>query len=234
VPILEIPTQYFCPDGKFSYTLEVEGFNIISYVWTNPAGQIVSTTDTVVNMNLVGTYSVTVTANNGCSYTATFEAKYYDVPVIQNMIASGNTYTIIATGSQPILYSIDGINWQATNVFYNLPTGITTFYVKYVEGKCIVKQDGVILDIKNAITPNGDGMNDRWIVRNLHVFGKKMTNVKVFDRYQYLIFEQNTNTQIIWDGTISGRPIPTSSYWYVITLPDGRTFTGWILVKNNN
>ncbi|MEG0761105.1 T9SS type B sorting domain-containing protein [Chryseobacterium sp.] len=234
VPIFEIPTQYFCPDGKFSYTLEVEGFNIISYVWTNPTGQIVSTTDTVVNMNLVGTYSVTVTADNGCSYTATFEAKYYDVPVIQNMIASGNTYTIIATGSQPILYSIDGINWQATNVFYNLPTGITTFYVKYVEGKCIVKQDGVILDIKNAITPNGDGQNDKWIIRNLHVFGTKMTNVKVFDRYQYLIFEQNTNTQIIWDGTIAGRPIPTSSYWYVITLPDGRTFTGWVLVKNNN
>ncbi|WP_435523571.1 hypothetical protein [Chryseobacterium indoltheticum] len=27
--------------------------------------------------------------------------------------------------------------------------------------------------------------------------------------------------------------MPTSSYWYVITLPDGRTFTGWVLVKNN-
>ncbi|MBW7674850.1 T9SS type B sorting domain-containing protein [Chryseobacterium chendengshani] len=234
VPIFEIPTQYFCPDGTFTYTLKVEGHTIISYVWTNPSGQVVSTTDTVTGMNVVGTYSVTVTSNNGCSYTAIFEAKYYDVPVIQQMVASGNTYTITATGSQPIVYSIDGITWQSSNVFYNLPTGIITFYVKYVEGKCIVKQDGVILDIKNAITPNGDGANDKWIIRNLHVFGTKMTNVKVFDRYQYLIFEQNTNTQIIWDGTISGRPIPTSSYWYVITLPDGRTFTGWILVKNTN
>ncbi|MFY7814752.1 MAG: hypothetical protein ACOVRK_06100 [Chryseobacterium taeanense] len=33
---------------------------------------------------------------------------------------------------------------------------------------------------------------------------------------------------------MKGRAIPTSSYWYVITLPDGRTFTGWILVKNNS
>jgi gliding motility-associated-like protein len=234
VPIFEIPTQYFCPDGTFTYTLKVEGHNIVSYVWINPSGQVVSTTDTITGMNVVGTYSVTVTSDNGCSYTATFEAKYYDVPVIQQMVASGSTYTITATGSQPIVYSIDGITWQSSNVFYNLPTGIITFYVKYVEGKCIVKQEGVILDIKNAITPNGDGANDQWIIRNLHVFGTKMTNVKVFDRYQYLIFEQNTNTQIIWDGTISGRPIPTSSYWYVITLPDGRTFTGWILVKNND
>jgi gliding motility-associated-like protein len=234
VPIFEIPTQYFCPDGTFTYTLKVEGHTITSYVWTNPSGQVVSTSDTVSGMNAVGTYSVTVTSTNGCSYTATFEAKYFDVPVIQQMVANGSTYTVTATGSQPIVYSIDGITWQSSNIFYNLPTGITTFYVKYVEGKCIVKQEGVILDIKNAITPNGDGVNDKWIIKDLHVFGKKMTNVKVFDRYQYKIFEQDSNTQIIWDGTIAGRPIPTSSYWYVITLPDGRTFTGWVLVKNNN
>jgi len=233
-PIFDIPTQYICPDGSLDFTLHVENYTIISYVWTNPSGQVISTTDMITGVNQIGTYSVTVTADNGCSYTDTFEIKYYDVPVIQQLVADGNTYTVYATGSQPIVYSIDGINWQTSNVFYNLATGIYTFYVKYVEGKCIVKQDGVILDIKNAITPNGDGFNDKWIVRNLHVFGNRMTHVKVFDRYQSLIFEQSTNTEIVWDGTIKGRAIPTSSYWYVITLPDGRSFTGWILVKNNN
>lgn len=234
VPSFVIPTQFFCPEQSFSFTLNVEGHTIISYTWINPAGEVVSTGNTLSNAVLQGIYSVTVVSDNGCSFTATFEAKYYDVPVIQQLTANGNTFTVIATGSQPILYSIDGFNWQDSNIFYNLPTGITTFYVKYAEGKCIVKKDGVILDIKNTITPNGDGFNDKWIVKNLQVFGKEMTNVKVFDRYSYLIFEQNTNTEIVWDGTIAGRPIPTSSYWYVITLPDGRTFTGWILVKNNN
>jgi len=233
-PFFDIPTLYFCPEGSLSYTLKVEGYQIINYVWTNPAGQVISNTDTVTGITALGTYSVTVTAVNGCTYTDTFEVKYYDVPIIQQLVANGNTYTVTASGSQTILYSIDGILWQSSNVFYNLPTGITTFYVKYAEGKCIVKQDGLVLDIKNTITPNGDGVNDKWIVRDLHVFGSRMTNVKVFDRYQYLIFEQNTNTQIIWDGTIAGRPIPTASYWYVITVPDGRSFTGWILVKNNN
>jgi len=233
-PFFDIPTLYFCPNESLSYTLKVEGYQIISYVWANPSGQIISNTDTVTGITALGTYSVTVTAVNGCTYTDTFEVKHYDVPVIQQLVANGNTYTVTATGSQTILYSIDGVIWQSSNVFYNLPTGITTFYVKYAEGKCIVKQDGLVLDIKNTITPNGDGINDKWIVRDLHVFGSRMTNVKVFDRYQYLIFEQNTNTQIIWDGMIAGRPIPTASYWYVITVPDGRTFTGWILVKNNN
>jgi gliding motility-associated-like protein len=233
-PFFEIPTLYFCPDGSLTYTVKIEGSQIISYVWTNPSGQVISNTDTITGVKALGTYSLTVTATNGCTYTGTFEVKYYDVPVIQQLVANGNSYTVTATGSQTILYSIDGITWQSSNVFYNLPMGITTFYVKYAEGKCIVKQDGLVLDIKNAITPNGDGINDKWIVRDLHIFGSRMTNVKVFDRYQYLIFEQNTNTQIIWDGTIAGRPIPTSSYWYVITVPDGRVFTGWILVKNTN
>ena len=233
-PFFDIPTLYFCPDGSLSYTVKVEGYQITNYVWTNPSGQVISNTDTITGVTILGTYTLTVTATNGCTYTDTFEVKYYDVPVIQQLVANGNTYTVTATGSQTIVYSIDGITWQSSNVFYNLPMGITTFYVKYAEGKCVVKQDGLVLDIKNAITPNGDGVNDTWIVRDLHVFGSRMTNVKVYDRYQYLIFEQNTNTQIIWDGHIAGRPIPTSSYWYVITVPDGRVFTGWILVKNNN
>lgn len=232
-PYFDIPTLYICPEASLDYTVMVEGFQITSYVWTNASGQVVSTSATATGLT-VGSYTLTVTASNGCTYTDTFEVEYYDVPVITQMAATGNTYTVTATGSQPMVYSTDGSSWQSSNVFHNLPTGITTFYVKYVEGKCIVKQDGLVLDIKNAITPNGDGYNDRWIVKDLYFFGNKTTNVKVFDRYQHLVFEQNTNSQIIWDGTIGKRPLPTSTYWYVITVPDGRVFTGWILVKNTD
>lgn len=234
IPIFDIPTLYFCPEGALDYTVKIEGYTIVSYTWTGPSGQVVSTTDTITGIKVTGTYTLTVTASNGCSYTDTFEVKHYEVPVIEKLEFNGNNVTVYATGTKPIQYSIDGINWQASNMFYNLPTGITTFYIRYVGSDCIVKQQGVVLDIKNAITPNGDGMNDQWIVKNLQVFGNRMSTVKIFDRYQALIFEQSSNTQFFWDGTIKGRAIPTSSYWYVITLPDGRTFTGWILVKNNN
>nr|WP_294317288.1 T9SS type B sorting domain-containing protein [uncultured Chryseobacterium sp.] len=233
-PVFDIPTLYFCPEGTLDYKVKIEGFTITSYTWTNPAGQVISTTDTITGIKVLGTYTLTVTASNGCSYTDTFEVKYYEVPVIENLEFNGSNATVHATGTKPMLYSIDGINWQSSNMFYNLPTGITTFYVKYTGSDCIVKQQGVVLDIKNAITPNGDGMNDHWIVKNLQVFGNRLSTVKIFDRYQALIFEQKSNTEFYWDGTIKGRAIPTSSYWYVITLPDGRTFTGWILVKNNN
>ncbi|WP_312902766.1 T9SS type B sorting domain-containing protein [Chryseobacterium taichungense] len=232
-PVFDIPTLYFCPESSLDYTVNVEGYTIVSYVWTNPSGQVISTTDTITGVTVVGNYTLTVTADNGCTYTDTFEIKHYDVPVIEQLEFNGNTAVVHATGTQTILYSVDGVTWQAGNTFYNLPTGVTTFYVKYVNSDCIVKQDGVVLDIKNAITPNGDGLNDHWIVKDLQVFGNRMSTVKIYDRYQYQVFEQSSNTQFFWDGTIKGRAIPTSSYWYVITLPDGRTFTGWILVKNN-
>ena len=233
-PIFDILTQYFCPEGSLDYTAHIEGYTIVSYVWTNPAGQVISTTDTITGITTVGTYTLTVTADNGCSFTDTFEIKHFEVPVIEQIEINGNNATVHATGTRPMLYSLDGVTWQVSNIFYNLATGPYTFYVKYADSDCIVQQQSVILDIKNAITPNGDGMNDQWIVKNLYVFGGRMSNVKIFDRYQALIFEQSSNTQFLWDGTIKGRAIPTSSYWYVITLPDGRSFTGWILVKNNN
>jgi len=106
--------------------------------------------------------------------------------------------------------------------------------VRFADSDCIVKKDGLVLDITNAITPNGDGLNDHWVIKDLQVFGTKMSNLKIFDRYQMLIFEQNSNTQFYWDGMIKGRVLPTASYWYVITIPDGRTFTGWVVVKNHN
>ncbi|MCT2562191.1 T9SS type B sorting domain-containing protein [Chryseobacterium herbae] len=233
-PFFTLPTQYICPDGSLTYTANIQGYTIISYLWKDPNGNVISTTATVTGIKVIGNYSLTVTSDNGCSYTGTMELKYFDVPVIQRIDISGVNCTVFATGTKTILYSIDGMTWQASNIFYSLPKEIITFYVKYENEDCIVKREELILNITNAITPNGDGRNDTWVVKNLQIFGGKMTNVKVFDRYQALMFEQNTNTQIIWDGTIAGRAIPTATYWYVITLPDGKTYKGWLLVKNND
>ncbi|MBO9692945.1 T9SS type B sorting domain-containing protein [Chryseobacterium sp.] len=231
-PFFTLPTQYICPDGTLTYKANIKGFNIIGYVWKDPNGNIISTTATVTGIKLIGLYTLTITSDNGCSYTGNLEVKYYDVPVIQRIDINGANCTVYAVGTKVILYSIDGLNWQISNVFHNLPKEIITFYVKYEGEACIVKQQELLLDIKNTITPNGDGRNDRWIVKNLQIFGGKTTNAKIYDRYQTLIYEQNTNTQIDWDGTIAGRPVPTANYWYVVTLPTGKIFTGWLLVKN--
>lgn len=233
-PLFTLPTKYICPDGSLTYTANIPGYTILSYVWKDPNGNIISSSATVSNIKSVGIYSLTITTDNGCSYTGKLELKYYNLPVIEGININGNSCTVIATGTKTILYSIDGLTWQTSNIFNSLPKEIITFYVKYEDEECVVKREEVILLIANTITPNGDGHNDQWIVKNLQIFGNRMTNAKIFDRYQALIYEQNTNTQINWDGTIAGRPVPTATYWYVITLPTGKVFTGWLLVKDRN
>lgn len=234
-PVFDIATQYICPDGSLYYEAKVPGFNITKYVWTDPSGKVLPfNSASVYGLNLLGTYQLTVTADNGCSFTDSFEIQYFDTPQIDKLVASGNTFTVYASGTRPIVYSMDGINWQEQNVFTNLLMGVHTFYVRYVDDVCVNKLDGVILNIPNVITPNGDGFNDEWRIKNLNVFGGQATNVKIYDRFQNLVFEQNSNTEIVWDGKVRGREIPTTSYWYLITLPDGRQFTGWIVLKNRN
>lgn len=234
-PMFAIADHYFCPESAVDIKPDFSGLNIVTFEWLDPSGKVVSTTNQLLGVKISGVYKINVIAANGCTFSTTFNVKTFEVPVITDLIANGNTITVIATGSQKILYSKDGINFVESNVFPNLPFGVTTFYVKFDGSTCLpVKKDGLILDIKNAFSPNADGINDTWIINDLNVFNGKKANLKVFDRYQVKIFEEDSSTFFEWDGTYSKRVVNTGSYWYLITLPDGRTFNGWVLLKNRN
>ncbi|WP_409414968.1 T9SS type B sorting domain-containing protein [Epilithonimonas sp.] len=83
------------------------------------------------------------------------------------------------------------------------------------------------------ITPNGDGVNDTWVFKDLGVFKDTPSNLKIYDRNGRLIFEQSSTDKFIWDGKYNERTLPTSNYWYKITLPD-RILDDWILLKNRD
>ena len=234
-PIFSLPDYYFCPEASVDIKPDFSKLDIASFEWINPSGKVVSTNAELLKVNVDGIYKINVTANNGCSFSTTFKVIKYEVPVVEKLNIEGNTATVIATGSKTILYSIDGISYQNGNVFTNLPKGVTTFYLKFIDSKCeAVTKKGVILNVNNAFTPNGDGRNDTWIIDDLYVFDGQKSSLKVFDRYQKLIFQQDSNTRFEWDGRTNQRGVSTDSYWYIITLPDGRVINGWVLLKNRN
>jgi gliding motility-associated-like protein len=107
-------------------------------------------------------------------------------------------------------------------------------YIAYVRTKsgCFIGQKPFsIFNIPNAISPNGDGYNDKWKIAGLENYtGSEVT---VFDRKGLLVFKQIINKKpLAWDGKINGSPIPTGNYWYSIKISDGRNYTGWLLIKN--
>jgi len=85
------------------------------------------------------------------------------------------------------------------------------------------------LIIPNAFSPNGDGINDSWIVEPLDLFTESVT--EVYNRYGQLVYRSNGYSRP-WDGTRNGVPLPVGNYYYVIDLKNNNEpkLTGSIMI----
>jgi gliding motility-associated-like protein len=74
-------------------------------------------------------------------------------------------------------------------------------------------------DVPSAFTPNGDGVNDIFMVRG---FGVSKMSLRIFNRQGLLLFESK-NQNIGWDGTYKGNPQPMDAYVWTLEI---EYFTG--------
>lgn len=234
-PVFDLESYYFCPGVGIRIEPDLSALEVTEFTWKNPAGEIISKEKYITNVKTEGKYSLTIRSKNGCTHTDYFDVLAFEVPVITKLVSLSSTaYQVIATGSRKIVYSKDGIRWQDSNIFENLEPGIVTFYVRFEDSKCLgdTKQ-GLSVKVVNVITPNDDGKNDLWTFQNLNIFGDAPSNIKIYDVNGVMVYEQTSTDSFIWNGQYNGRNLPTSSYWYIMVLPD-KTVTGWILLKNRN
>ena len=89
-------------------------------------------------------------------------------------------------------------------------------------------KDGCIF-IANAITPNGDGSNDTWVIGGLD--GYADAHVQVVNRYGQVVFESNGYTNP-WRGTLNNEPLPPADYYYVVSYDKSKEpLTGVVSIK---
>ncbi|MDH3649319.1 MAG: gliding motility-associated C-terminal domain-containing protein, partial [Saprospiraceae bacterium] len=69
------------------------------------------------------------------------------------------------------------------------------------------------IEVVNAFTPNGDGINDFFYISNPGV--SRIGLVQVFNRWGELVFE-TTGTQQLWDGTHRGVDVNPGVFMYII------------------
>ena len=82
--------------------------------------------------------------------------------------------------------------------------------------------------IPNTFTPNNDGINDVWIIKNLE--GYPDCRVSVFNRYGQLVFESHGYTTP-WNGRYKNKELPFGTYYYVIEPGNGvRPATGYVTI----
>ena len=206
-----------------------EGFD--SYLWLHNN----STTQTIENVT-AGVYTVRL-ETNGCFVEQTVTVTETNDPIITSITIQGSTITITVEGENPpYLYALDDGPFQTSNVFTNVSLGMHIVYVRPLQSDCtIISKEFSIITIVNAITPNGDGINDRLDLSQLMT--KEKATFMIFDRHGKKVFEGSTSNQFIWDGKLNGKPLKSDSYWYDIKWTEPNTnqtqhYTNWILLKN--
>lgn len=246
-PIAEITSSNFslCVDNTI--TLTASNYNsAYQYVWTNQDETVLGNGETVDIVGANGDQEITLTVTNAaastsCQSTATQEIDVISTATIVDLDVSGTTVTVTATGQGPFEYSYDGINWQTSNVLTVPEDGYYDIYVRSYNLGCTgVGSSTLVLDINNVITPNGDGINDVFVIPFMDVFKDENNNVQpstfnIYDRFGKLVHSDvssEARVQFTWNGLFDGRIIPSGDYWYFLKLADGRELTGHITVKN--
>ena len=205
-----------------------------SYLWNTGA-----TTQTIV-ANQLGIYTVKIN-NSICEKEFTVKVHGASSPFFTNLSYENGTLTTIATNPSinnmygTLEYSIDGINWQDSNIFTNLIDNTNYNILVRIKGTtCVGSIEFFTLEINNVITPNQDGINDVLNLTNLRDFNNFTGSI--FDRYGVEIFKFSKERPI-WDGTISGKRLPTATYWYKFNFEYKKSKvqmnrSGWIMLKN--
>lgn len=230
-----LPAEYKICAGSDPITIDAGGGGGYSYAWTVPAGAPNPGNVPSFSTNIPGAYSVSV-SNGACDQTFKTDLEVSDLPAINKIreIGSGGIEIFATGGNPPLYYSIDGANWQTSNVFANLSPGAA--YVARVKNAlgCLGENKSfTVLFIPNAITPQADGINDQLHIKGIENFSK--AHLQIYDRYGKIIFDSDREKTFGWNGTYLGRPVPSASYWYVMDLGDGgEKKTGYIVVKNRN
>ena len=219
-PNFQDETVYIC-NGNPTRIAVSNSFS--SYQWSN--GDFTNYT----SIALPGNYTLTVTNALGCQATKKYIAINSGIATITSVdvvdfSGSENSIVINYSGIGIYEFSIDGVQYQNSPRFLNVPEGSYLIYVRDINGCGITTPAKIfVLDYPRFFTPNGDSYNDFWTLKN----NAKYPNMIIYihDKYGKLITQINTKGNG-WDGTYNGQPIPADDYWFSILLNNDRIIKG--------
>jgi gliding motility-associated-like protein len=206
-----------------------------SYTWTPTAGV---SNPAIANpvLSPQNTTTYTVTATQG-SCTATDNLVVTVVPGASAnagpdvSIIAGDVYTIFGTATAGTYNWTPTIGLSSANTLTTnaAPTTTTTYTLTVTSPQGCTANDNILITVipycvkpMTAFTPNGDGINDLWLITN----GNCLISAKaqVFNRYGAKVFESN-DYKNNWNGTWDGKPLPDGTYYFVISykLVNGKT-----------
>lgn len=203
-----------------------------TYQWTDLSGNILSNDDTLIITNpQIGTSSyILIASTSGCSDSDTITLTSFPTPIVN----AGPDITILQgqntqIGGNPTAQAGNTVVWSPP-IFLQTPTSYnpianpdttTTYTVTVTDANGCTASDQMVLVVlpqivfPNGFSPNGDGVNDTWVIDFIDRFPDCV--VEVYNRWgQQLFYSVGYTTP--WDGMYEGKPIPIGTYYYIINL----------------
>lgn len=92
------------------------------------------------------------------------------------------------------------------------------------------------IEIFNAMSPNGDNLNDFFLIRHIDLFDETRNNhVTIFNRWGDIVFETdnyNNTTNVFHGSSHNGKALPSGTYFYKIVFDGDRKLqTGFLTLK---
>lgn len=208
-----LPQLSLACDGD-TVTLQV-ATNGASAVWSDG-----STADSLL-VSVTGDYSVTLTLE-GCTSTTAARVevlpRFIDLPTwSDSTFCPGEELRLNAevpfanyvwsTGHNGPALLVPEVGNYAVTVTTPCATVERSIFIS--DGEC-----APLVNVPNAFTPDGDGINDVFFV----ALSAVPLNLEwsIFNRWGELVFE-STDPQAQWDGTYQGQPAPQGVYVYQLT-----------------
>ncbi|MCD0471333.1 T9SS type B sorting domain-containing protein [Flavobacterium sp. JAS] len=199
-----------------------------SYLWNT------GSTNNHIDVNAAGDYSVTVKDANGCDKTKKFKiiasepATITDV-VIKDFSGTDNSALIQYTGAGNYEFSIDGMAYQDNPLFTGVKPGMYNATARDKNG-CGISGIFVfyVLDYPRFFTPNGDGYNDLWFIKDFDQL--PAYKLSIFDRYGKLLKQMDQNS-LGWNGIYNSQQLPSDDYWFTLILENGTGIKGHFSLK---
>uniref|UniRef100_UPI0025E5C28D MBG domain-containing protein n=1 Tax=uncultured Pedobacter sp. TaxID=246139 RepID=UPI0025E5C28D len=205
---------------------------------------------TTANRNVAGNYVLVPSGGASNNYSLVYVNGTLTINAIPLVNIASNKGTEFSKGETAVLTASGGtayswstasgiVSGQNTATLNIRPLQTTTYTVRVTNASGCNSSASITIKVNedyklvanNILTPNGDGVNDTWIVQNIDMYPNN--EVRIFDRNGREMYNKKSYDNS-WNGTIGGNDLAEGTYYYIITYgPNKLVQKGFITIIRN-